>query len=190
MTEAAADKLNRRLEPLRKGAYTSSVGGRYMQGVPGIRPVARLVRRMVFWDYAAELLQAPVEALAFLSCSALDVLPGDTGLAQHVDYPHHVFPKSPHLSAQFILSLDGTDEERAPLWAHDPTNLVCMKPGELLIFGGNTLHGVHPNKSDRSRTTLLWSMGPHWIRPMLRDVWGWTGPRQSARNGAPGPDRR
>lgn len=174
MTEVRAAKINRRLEPLRTGAYTSSIGGRYMQGVPGIRSIARLVSGMEFWDHSAELLQCPVAALAFLSCSALDVLPGDPGLGGHVDYPHHVFPKSPHLSAQFILSLDGTDEQRAPLWVHEPGNLVCMKPGELLIFGGNTMHGVHPNKADRGRTTLLWSMGPQWVRPMLRDVWGWS----------------
>ena len=110
-----------------------------------------------------------------LSLSALDVLPGDPGLGAHVDYPHHAFPKeSPHLSAQFILSLDGTDAERASLWMDTPENLVCMEPGELLIFGGNVLHGVHPNKSDRSRTTLLWSMGHQCIRPMLKELWGWT----------------
>lgn len=176
MSAAEAAKINRSLNRLRKSqVYTSMIGGRYMQGVPKIKSVARLCTEDRFWDFASDLLAIPVKALTVLSCSALDVLPGDTGLGEHVDYPHHVFPKSPHMSAQFILSLDGTDAERAPLWVRDQSNLVCMEPGELLIFGGNTLHGVHPNKSDRSRTTLLWSMGPCWIRPMLPEVWNWIG---------------
>lgn len=178
MSDRTAAALNRRLDPLRLDARTSMIGGRYLSGVPRVRSIARLCTRADFWQKASELLSVPVKALAVLSCSALDVLPGDPGLGEHVDYPHHVFPDAPHLCAQFILSLDGTDKERAPLWIGEPSELFCMDSGELLIFGGNVRHGVHPNKSDRSRTTLLWSMGPYWIRPMLREVWGWTGGRE------------
>lgn len=169
-----ASRINRKLERLRDKSYTALVGGRYMHGVAGVRGLKPLLTQPEIWDRAAALLKMPKEVLSFLSCSALDVLPGDPGLGEHVDYPHHVFPTWPHLSAQFILSLDGTDYERAPLWIEQDCNLVCMSPGELLIFGGNTKHGVLSNRSDKPRTTLLWSIGPSWIRPMLKDVWDWT----------------
>lgn len=175
-TPEAAAALNRRLDRRRAGARTSSVGGRYLSGLHAIAPIRRFVSAQPFWARAAALLGSPIHELGVLSLAALDILPGDPGLGEHFDYPHSgERPDAPHMSAQFILSLDGTDAERAPLWIGDPENIVCMQPGELLFFGGNVRHGVHPNKSERPRTTVLWSMGPYWVRPMLKELWDWDG---------------
>lgn len=175
LTEREAAKLNKSLDSARRKPRTSMIGGRYLDTVHRLGGVRRLVFRHALWLEAAALFGAPsIDGLAVLSCAALDVDPGDPGLGEHVDYPHHIFPKLDHLSAQVVLSLDGTDEKRAPLWVEKRENIVTLKPGEAVFFGGNTLHGVHPNASDRRRTTLLWSYGPYWLRPMTPAVWGWT----------------
>lgn len=173
LTERAAAKLNRSFDRARKTARASNIGGRYID-VSRLRDVQRLALSLSLFEEAALLfgLHSP-SGLAVLSCAALDVDPGDPGLGEHVDYPHEMFPRTEHLSAQVVLSLDGTDAARAPLWVGTRENLVTLEPGEAAFFGGNTKHGVHPNASDRRRTTLLWSYGPIWIRPMTAAVWGW-----------------
>lgn len=174
LTERAAAKLNRSFDRARKTARASNIGGRYID-VSRLRDVQRLALSLSLFEEAALLfgLHSP-SGLAVLSCAALDVDPGDPGLGEHVDYPHEMFLKHDHLSAQVVLSLDGTDEKRAPLWVETRENIITLAPGEAVFFGGNTLHGVHPNLTDRRRTTLLWSYGPYWLRPMIPAVWGWT----------------
>jgi hypothetical protein len=55
----------------------------------------------------------------------------------------------------------------------DPSNIIELNPGDLVAFSGDTKHGVMANTSDRSRTNMLWSIGPAWVRPTQISLWDW-----------------
>lgn len=111
--------------------------------------------------------------LGLVSLTALTVQPGSMGMPSHIDYPHFhdTCQKNEPLVAQFVLSLDGTTDGAAPTWVHNESNVHELSPGDLLVFPGNWKHGVWPNTSNRSRTNLLWSIGPAWVKPMQISLW-------------------
>jgi hypothetical protein len=147
-------------------------GSQYIAGLTEVAPVVDVVTRPEVKSIARALLgfDGP---LAYLSLTALTVEPNSKGMRGHIDYPHFhpSCPSDRPMVAQFVLALDGTTDGRAPTWLDDPTNTVELEAGDMFAFAGNSLHGVNPNTSNRSRTNLLWSIGPAWIRPMQMSLW-------------------
>lgn len=166
------------LVPYKDDTYESRIGGRYFRGLHDAPAVHDFVRQAELEALGRDVL-GEAGPLGYLSLSALEVRPGEAGIGAHRDWPHGQddADDKPHMSAQYILSLDGTDGYRAPLWLRNPANVVVLAPGELLSFGGNIRHGTLANQGDRRRTSLLWSIGPVWVRPMIGELWNWmTGP--------------
>lgn len=171
----APEALDSILRQLRFGAQGLEAGSTYAQGLTKIDEVLNIVTGDEVKRTARELLACD-GPFGFLSLTALTVEPGSKGMPEHVDYPHFHLNcrKQPPLAAQFILSLDGTTGGAAPTWVSHPTNVVVLEPGDLYAFRGNMFHGVLPNVSSRSRTNLLWSIGPSWVKPMQASLFNMT----------------
>lgn len=148
-------------------------GSRYALEISENVDIDLLVRSSNSERIAREILGCqPEDGLRLISLTALTVDAGSSGMHAHVDYPHFFgsCPSGKPLVAQFVLSLDGTTEGRAPTWVESESNSVELEPGELLAFQGDKVHGVKPNVSDSSRTNLLWSIGYSWIKPMSKSL--------------------
>lgn len=147
-------------------------GTKYMNGLSEVTSVVDTVTKHEIKSIARSLLgiKGP---LSYLSLTALKVDSYSSGMQEHVDYPHFhpSFPKDCSVIAQFVLALDGTTYGRAPTWLYEPSNVIELDVGDMLVFTGDSLHGVKPNSSNFSRTNLLWSIGPSWIRPMQLSLW-------------------
>lgn len=121
------------------------------------------------------------------SLSSNSVLPNSRGMGHHRDYPYfsmdtEITPSTmPILALQFIILLDNVYSDNAPTLfvpqSHTLRGWIDKKhfekhsapflapAGSLLVMHGAVFHGVAPNKSSESRTTLLAAFHPHWVRP-------------------------
>ncbi len=116
------------------------------------------------------------------------VMPNAPGMGQHRDYPYFsmhtgIIPSAmPILALQYILLLDDLSCDNAPTlimpeshklrgwilnkeyFEKNAMSLVAQA-GSLVAMHGGVFHGVAMNKSSKSRTTLLATFYPHWVRP-------------------------
>lgn len=173
------------LESVKFGANGLGEGSSYGRGIVSIQQVIEIAQSKTVIDLAREILGLPTEPLGYLSLTAFTVEPGSSGMVGHIDYPHFYpdFYSAFHaefcteyhyqrpLSAQFIMSLDGTTGGAAPTWLGDETQVQELNTGDLVAFAGDIKHGVLPNTSGRSRTNMLWSIGPAWVRPTQMSLW-------------------
>lgn len=160
----------------RRGTKGLEAGSTYARDLHMNPVVVDLIKLSTVVTLARELLQMVSGPLGYVSLTALTVEPGSKGMPGHVDYPHfhETCLKDTPLVIQFVLSLDGTTDGAAPTWLHHESNIIELSPGDLLAFPGTWKHGVLPNTSNRSRTNLLWSIGPSWIKPMQIGLWNMT----------------
>lgn len=170
-----AEVCNSILTAAKYGIEGLEKGSSYASGIAQNKEAIDIVKSEAVVGLAREALQLSNEPIGYLSMTALTVHPGSPGMPGHIDYPHfypHCVYDRP-LSAQFILSLDGTFGGAAPTWIGDPDNIIELNAGDLVAFSGDIKHGVLANTSSRSRTNMLWSVGPAWIRPTQISLWDW-----------------
>ncbi len=119
------------------------------------------------------------------------VLPGAPGMGRHRDYPYFALPDYldyrafPPMAIQVLWALDHFAQNNGPTLVAPASHRYdlnlsqeefekCSSPlimpaGSAFIFHGAMLHGVAPNTSQFSRTSVIAAFTPYWVRPMHRE---------------------